>query len=92
MVVGMMLCVLSLQADTSGRLAFYCLTGHVIKELPIKGVVANGPACRDEPQCRSFNVWPGNSGGADLPYNDVTREGEADENDIETDISYYFFN
>ena len=86
------LATVCLQADTNGRFASHCLTGHVIKELSIKGVVACGSACRDEPRCRSFNVRLGRSSKEQIcQLNDVTRE-EADKEDIEMDNSCYYFN
>ena len=80
-----------LQADTNSRFASHCLTGHVIKELPIKGVVACGSACRDEPRCHSFNVRLGSSKEKICQLNDVTRE-DADKEDIQIDSSCFYFN
>ncbi|XP_071798849.1 macrophage mannose receptor 1-like [Asterias amurensis] len=81
-----------LQADTNGRFASHCLTGHVIKELPIKGVVACGSACRDEPRCRSFNVRLGRRSKEKIcQLNNVTREG-ADNEVFDIDNSCYYFN
>ncbi|XP_033637895.1 mannose-binding protein C-like [Asterias rubens] len=81
-----------LQADTNGRFASHCLTGHVIKELPIKGVVGCGSACRDEPRCRSFNVRLRRRSNEKIcQLNNVTRE-EADNEDIDMDNACYYFN
>ena len=55
----------------------HCLIGHVIKEVPTKGVIACGSACRDEPLCRSFNLRQGDRGDKTCQLNNITRS-EAD--------------
>ena len=45
-----------LQTDTSGRLASPCLINHVVREVPVTGVLACGKACLSEPRCRSINL------------------------------------
>ena len=77
-------------ADDNGRILSRCLTGHAITELPLKGVIACGSACRDEPRCRSFNVRHGSHGtGKACQLNDKTRQ-EATHDFVEMANCYYF--
>ena len=80
-------CILT---DDKGRILSQCLTGHVIKELPIKGVITCGSACRDDPQCRSFNVRNANRGNKTCQLNDMRREEVESGKFVEEENCYYF--
>ena len=68
----------------------HCLTGHVIEELPAKGVVACATACREEPGCRSFNLRSGSRGDRICELNSITRD-TAHVKDITHDITCNYF-
>ncbi|XP_038049530.1 C-type lectin lectoxin-Lio2-like [Patiria miniata] len=73
------------------RLPTHCLTGHVIKEFPVKGAIACGSACRDEPRCRSFQLRRRSPGEIICQLNDINRY-QAHEKDIKLDSACDYFN
>lgn len=80
-----------LQTGKDGRPSPRHLVGHVMGELPGKGVVSCGKACRSHLLCRSFNLLmePG-PGKTVCQLNNATRH-EAAERDIKAKENCYMF-
>ena len=81
-----------MKSNVEGRFVSPCLSGHVIKELPVKSIFACGWACWEEPLCRSFNVRETSRGNKTCELNSVRREAVADIEKLldEIDTCYYF--
>ncbi|XP_038079230.1 echinoidin-like [Patiria miniata] len=81
-----------LQVGTEGRLASpSCLVDHVVKELPVRGVVECGKACRSEPRCRSFNLLEEGPETMLCQLNNVARRQVEGEDSIPKLQNCYFF-
>ncbi|XP_038044167.1 uncharacterized protein LOC119718819 [Patiria miniata] len=80
-----------LETNPAGRIASACLVDHIVKQLPVTGVLACGKACRSDPRCGSFNLLEIDPGKMQCQLNNATRQ-EAGELFMKEIQNCYFFN
>ncbi|XP_038078452.1 lectin BRA-3-like [Patiria miniata] len=79
-----------LTTEAEGSMSPKCLVGHILRKLPIWGVVSCGKACRSRPRCRSFNVLKNSRGDWECQLNSATRLEAGEENMEEINNCYFF--